>query len=348
MGLFLELVHKLFIASSYWSASLVFMKPLTVEPQQFSDSQILLYQTADGKSKVEVKLQDETVWLTQSKMTELFQKASSTINEHIKNVYQEHELEEISTIRKFRIVQKEGERLVEREIDFYNLDVIISVGYRVKSHRGTQFRIWATQRLKEYIVKGFVMDDERLAQGKTLNSDVNYFKELLERVRTIRASEHNLYEKVRDIFATSIDYDSRTEAAQEFFATVQNKFHFAITGQTAAEIIVNRIDGGKTNLGLTNWKKEVIKKKDVTIAKNYMLEHELRCLYLLVEQFLSFAELQIELERAMYMNHWKDKLDEFVRFNSLELLTGKGSISHKDMEVVVKQELKKYRNMRSA
>ncbi|MFA6917868.1 MAG: virulence RhuM family protein [Candidatus Gracilibacteria bacterium] len=306
-----------------------------------NNSQILLYQTADGSTKIEVKLENETVWLSQKQMSELFQKDTRTVSEHIGNLFKEGELDTNSTIRKFRIVQKEGGREIERAIDFYNLDVIISVGYRIKSHRGTQFRIWATQQLREYIVKGFVMDDGRLSEGKTLMG-INYFDELLERVRAIRASERNLYEKVKDIFATSIDYNPSAGQAKEFYATVQNKFHYAITGQTAAEIVVTRIDGKKENMGLTNWKGNKVKREDAEIAKNYMLEKELKQLYLLVEQFLSFAELQISLERPMYMADWKKKLNEFLKLNELKILEGKGKISHEEMEKVVKKEMQKY------
>jgi len=302
-----------------------------------NESQILLYRAGDGKTKIQVKLQDETVWLTQAQMAELFQRNVPTINEHIKNVYREGELEERATIRKFRIVQTEGKRQVTRDVDFYNLDVIISVGYRVKSHRGTQFRIWATQRLREYIVKGFVMDDQRLAGGVT-----NYFDELVERVRRIRTSERNFYEKVRDIFATSIDYDSRTDYARQFYATVQNKFHYAIHGHTAAELIAKRVDSSKKYMGLTNWSGKIITSKDAKIAKNYLEELELKRLELLVEQFLSFAELRSLEQKPMYMRDWLKKLDEFLVLNEKEILKHAGKVSHKEMEAKVRSELEKY------
>lgn len=305
------------------------------------NSQIILYQAPDGQTKIEVKLQDETVWLSQGQMAELFQKSIPTINEHIKNVYQEAELLPEATVRKFRIVQKEGRRSIARDVDFYNLDVIISVGYRVKSHRGTQFRIWATRQLREYIVKGFVMDDKRLENGETVDG-INYFRELLERVRAVRASEKNFYEKVRDTFATSIDYDSKAETAKEFFSIVQNKFHFAITGLTAAELVTTRIDSEKLNLGLTNWNGEIITRQQAEIAKNYLIETELRQLKLLVEQFLAFAEFQVERKNLMYMSNWKDKLDEFLKLNNLEILTSKGKISHEEMQRRVKLELIKF------
>jgi hypothetical protein len=225
------------------------------------------------------------------------------------------------------------------DVNFYNLDVIISVGYRVKSLRGTQFRIWATQKLREYIVKGFVMDDERLAEGGVKRS---YFEEWEERIRRIRTSEANFYQKVRDVFATSVDYNPKTDYAQKFFATVQNKFHFAITGMTASEIIAKRINSKKENLGLTNWKGKIITRQQAQIAKNYLVELELKRLNLLVEQFLSFAELQSVEKRVMYMKNWIEKLDGFLVLNDKEILKNSGSISHKDMEKTVRKELEKF------
>lgn len=301
-------------------------------------SQIILYQTPDGQAKIQVKLEKETVWLNQDQMAQLFQRGQSVISKHIANVFREKELEKESNMQFLHIA------FSDKPVAFYNLDVIISVGYRVKSLRGTQFRIWATKTLKEYMIKGFVMDDERLSEGKSGNR-FNYFGELLARVRAIRASEKNLYEKVREIFATSVDYNSKTKEATSFYATVQNKFHYAITGYTAAELIVNRASGREKNLGMTNWKGKSVVKRDALIAKNYMLEKELRQLYLLVEQFLSFAELQIERERQMYMNDWKKALDEFLELNRLELLRGKGSVSHLKMEKFVKKELRKYHHL---
>ena len=254
---------------------------------------ILLYVAEDGRTEIEVSLEGETVWLSQAQMAQLFQKDVRTVSEHIQNVYEEGELLEKTTIQ-----AKSGNSGIglSKPTNFYNLDVIISVGYRVRSHRGTQFRIWATQKLREYIVKGFVMDDARLAEGGVQK---NFFEELLERVRRIRSSERNLYDKVKDIFSTSIDYDPKTDFTKEFYATMQNKFHFAITGNTASELVVNRIGGGKENLGMTNWKGEILTRREAEVAKNYMLETELRQLYLLVEQFLSFAEFQIERKNIM-------------------------------------------------
>ncbi|MDD5463849.1 MAG: RhuM family protein [Candidatus Moranbacteria bacterium] len=300
------------------------------------NNSILLYTTADGQTEIEVNLEDETVWLSQSQMAELFQKDRRTITEHIQNVFREGELVEISVCRKFQHTAADGKSY---NINLYNLDVVISVGYRVKSHRGTQFRIWSTQKLREYIVKGFVMDDERLANGNVKKS---YFNELLERVRKVRASEKNLYEKVRDIFATSIDYDPKTDFTKEFYATMQNKFHYAITGNTAAELVVNRIDGKKENLGMTAWKGSVPTRKEAEVAKNFMLETELRQLYLLVEQFLSFSEFQIERKRVMYMKDWLEYLHNMIKANKLEVLAGKGKTSHKKMEKKVKEELEKF------
>ena len=301
-------------------------------------SQIILYQAPDGQTKLEVKLQDETVWLNQSQMGELFQKDKRTISEHIQNIFIEGELDSNSVVRNFRTTAADSKIY---DTKFYNLDVIISVGYRIKSHRGTQFRIWATKQLREFLVKGFVLDDQRLAEGKKINK-INYFDELLERVRVIRVSEKNFYEKVRDTFATSIDYDTKTEDAKDFYSTVQNKFHFAITGLTAAEIITKRIDFKKPSLGLTSWTGEHITRQQAEIAKNYLIETELRQLKLLVEQFLAYAELQVERKNPMYMSDWKRKLDEFMKLNDLKILTGKGAVSHEKMQQKVKAELVKY------
>lgn len=308
-----------------------------MKKENFHNSQMLLYQTGSGEPRIEVRIKDETVWLTQTQMAELFQKSQSTINEHIRNVYEEGELVESETMCKFG----NSENSFSKPTNFYNLDVIISVGYRVKSHRGTQFRIWATKQLREFIIKGFVLDEERLSEGRTVTG-TNYFKDLYEKIREIRASEKNLYDKVKDIFATSIDYNASTEHAKEFYSTVQNKFHYAITGYTAAELVVKRISGRKENLGLTNWKGEKVTQNDAKIAKNYLLEKELKELYLLVEQFLSFAELQISREHPMYMVDWKNSLDDFVRVNKLEVLNDKGKISHEKMEQVVKREIERY------
>ena len=303
------------------------------------NNKIIIYNTEDGQTKIDVRLENETVWLNQKQMAELFDKDIRTINEHIGNIYGEAELSRSSTIRNFRTVQAEGARKVVRDIEYYNLDVIISVGYRVKSHRGTQFRIWATQKLRDYIIKGFAMDDERLAEGKVAKG---YFEEFEERIRKIRTSEANFYQKVRDVFATSADYNPRLDYAKQFFATVQNKFHYAITGLTAAEIVVERIDSGEKKFGLTNWQGEVITREQAEIAKNYLRELELKRLNLLVEQFLSFAELQSVEQRVMHMKDWIKKLDDFLILNDKEILGDSGNVSRKDMEQRVRGELKRF------
>jgi hypothetical protein len=301
------------------------------------NSQLILYQTEDGQTQIQVIMQDETVWLTQKEMADLFQRDKSVMSRHIQNVFKEGELEPKATVAKIATVQQEGDRTVTREVEYYNLDVIISVGYRVKSHRGTQFRIWATGTLREYLVKGFVLNDERLE-----GNERNYFDELVERVRRIRTSEKQFYRKVLEIFATSIDYDTKTAQAQEFFATVQNKFHYAIHGRTAAELITERINSQSPAMGLTNWLGQVVTTKDAKVAKNYLQEIELKRLNLLVEQFLAYAELQAVEKRPMYMQQWVDKLDEFLRFNEKEVLQHKGKVSRLVMEVKVREELQRY------
>jgi hypothetical protein len=301
-----------------------------------NNNQIIIYNTEDGKTKIKVTTSDETVWLSQKQMAELFDKDRKTITEHIQNVFKEGELAENSVCRKFQHTAKDGKKY---NINFYNLDVIISVGYRVKSLRGTQFRIWATQKLREYIIKGFVMDDERLENG---NVPKGYFQEWEERIRKIRTSERNFYLKVTDVFATSADYNPRVEYAKNFFATVQNKFHYAITGLTAAEIITKRVDSQKENLGLTNWKGEIITREQAQIAKNYLEELELKRLNLLVEQFLSFAELQSVEQRVMYMKDWVLKLDSFLILNDKKILENAGKVSHVEMEEIIREQLKNY------
>jgi hypothetical protein len=302
------------------------------------NSEIILYKTEDGLTKIEVTLENETVWLTQTQLGELFQKSKSTISEHIKNVFDEGELDENSTVRKFRTVQQEGTREVEREIENYNLDVIISVGYRVKSHRGTQFRIWATHRLKELIVKGFTLDDDRLKSGNKMN----YFDELLNRIRDIRSSEKVFYQKVKDIYLTSIDYDKDANTTREFFQVIQNKLHHAIHNRTAAELIKERVDAGKQNLGLTTWKNKRIRKEDVLIAKNYLTEPELQQLNLLVEQYLAFAESQALAKRPMYMKDWIAKLDDILQLNELNILHDAGKVTRKLADEIAVKEYEEY------
>lgn len=303
------------------------------------NNQIIIYSTEGGEMKLEVKLENETVWLSQKQMAELFNCSTDNISLHLKNVYFEGELDENLTTEDSSVVQIEGNRKILRAVKLYDLDAIISVGYRINSLRGTQFRIWATQKLREYIVKGFVLDDERLSDGRVKRS---YFQELEERIRKIRTSEANFYQKVKDIFATSVDYDSKTDYAKKFFAIVQNKFHFAITGLTASEIVANRIDSNKENMGLTNWSGEIITREQAEVAKNYLEELELKRLNLLVEQFLSYAELQSVEERLMYMKDWINELNNFLLFNKRNILNNAGSVSHENMEEKVRLELAKY------
>jgi len=310
---------------------------MTKTPTTGHKSEILIYQTEDGLTRIDVRLVDETVWLTQTQMAELFQKDKRTISEHIGNIFEDKELEENSVVRKFRTTAADGKEYLT---NFYNLDVIISVGYRVKSLRGTQFRQWATQHLREFIIKGFTMDDERLASGRGPD---NYFDELLQRVRAIRTSEYNLYRKVREIYSTSIDYDTRAEITQEFYATVQNKLHWAIHGHTAAEIIHKRADASQPRMGLTSYKGKAIRTTDVTTAKNYLKADELKQLELLVDQYLSYAELQAMNKRPMYMKDWKEKLDAFLTFNDREILDNPGRISKKLADTRALGELQKYR-----
>ena len=306
-------------------------------PEKHSD--ILMYQSEDGQTRIDVRLEDETVWLSQRLMAELFQKDVRTVNEHIQNIYSEQELEPEATIRKFRIVQTEGNREVGRNVDFYNLDVIISVGYRVKSHRGTQFRIWATQRLREYIIKGFTLDDERLKQA----GNRNYFDELLVRIRDIRSSEKVFWRKVLDIYATSVDYDPNTDTSREFFAMVQNKMHWAAHGHTAAEIVATRADSSKPNMGLTSWTGARPTRADTEIAKNYLNEHELDTLNRIVTIYLDFAELQAINRKPMYMQNWIEKLHDFLRISEREILAHAGTVSHDEALTKARGEYEKYR-----
>lgn len=298
-------------------------------------SEIILYQSTENEPEIQVILQNETVWLTQAEMVTLFQRDKRTISYHIRSIFNEGELDEDSVVQYFRTTAADGKSY---NVAYYNLDVIISVGYRVKSHRGTQFRIWATKRLREYLIKGFVMDDDRLSDRQT-----NYFDEWVERVRRIRTSERNFYEKVRDVFATSIDYDPKTDYARIFYATVQNKFHFAIHGHTAAELISKRVDSNKPHMGLTSWRGEIVTASDAKVAKNYLQELELKRLELLVEQFLALAELRSIEKKPMYMSDWVTKLDDFLILNEKEILQHSGKVSRKDMEAKVRQELEKYR-----
>lgn len=311
------------------------------------NSEILIYQNPDGNIKIDVRLEEETVWLTQVQMGQLFGKDKRTVSEHIGNLFQEGELDKNSTVRKFRTVQTEGTREVERELDHYNLDVIISVGYRVKSVQGTQFRIWATQRLKEYIIKGFALNDDRFKSG----SSMNYFNELQDRIREIRLSEKFFYQKIKDIYATSIDYDPKDEKTIEFFKVVQNKLLWAISQQTAAELVYRRVDASLPLMGMLSYDKKQalsVKKAEVSIAKNYLVEDEIKLLGLLVEQYLAFAETMAQQQTPMYMKNWIERLDSILQLNGRELLTHAGKISHKMALDKSAEEYEKYKQQQKA
>lgn len=289
---------------------------------------ILIYQNTEGAIKIDVQLQEDTVWLTQEQMQNLFGKAKSTISEHIKNIFSEGELIQNATVRNFRTVQIEGSREVERNIEYYNLDVIISVGYRVKSQQGTQFRIWATSRLKEHIIKGFTLNDDRFKSGNSMN----YFNELQGRIREIRLSERFFYQKIKDIYTTSIDYNPKDKNTILFFKTIQNKLLWAISSQTAAELVYRRTDATLPLVGMQSFDKKKsisVTKADVSIAKNYLNEDEIKLLGLLVEQFLAFAETMAQQQMPMYMKNWLERLDSILQLNGRELLTDAGKISHK-------------------
>lgn len=299
-------------------------------------SEFILYNTEDGKSEIKIILDSEskTIWLSQKQIAELFDLKIPTINEHIKNIYEEDELKENQTIRNFLIVQREGKKDVEREVTHYNLKLILAVGYRVRSARGTQFRKWATATLEEYLVKGFVMNDERLKDTKGWD----YFDELLERVRDIRASEKRFYQKVRDIFSLSVDYDSKSQDARVFFQTIQNKLLFAETGMTAAELIMARADGSLPNMGLTTFKGNVVRKGDIVTAKNYLTEEEVSNLNRLVTMFLDFAEDRASRRKQITMKEWLTQSESFLEFNEREILSGPGTRSHEAMLSFVQKE----------
>ena len=299
-----------------------------MQKTKIQKTNFLLYSSGDEQVFVEVYFKDENIWLTQKLMSQLFDVDSDSISYHLKNIYKDGELVEKATTEEISVVQKEGSRQVIRKLRFYNLDAIISVGYRVNSLKATKFRIWATKKLKEFIIKGFLLDDERLKNGQ--HFDKNYFDELIERVREIRTSERNFYQKITDIYATSVDYSPQSKETKLFFATVQNKMHFGIHGKTAAELIFARVD--RKNLGITCIPKEKIKRKDVFVAKNYLSKDELQELNLIVDQYLSFAQLQARNKKIMTQRDWILKLDDFLRLNEKEILQDKGKISKKIAE----------------
>lgn len=302
------------------------------------ENDIMIYEDKDGITKVNVKFIDEDVWLTKYHIADIYKTTRQNIEQHINNIYQDKELDMNATCKNFLQVQKEGNRNVKRNIDHYNLDMIIALGYRVQSDVAVRFRIWATKRLHEYIQKGFTMDDERLKQGGN-----RYFRELLQRIRDIRSSERNFYQQVTDIYATSIDYDPRSDITKKFFATVQNKLHYAVHEHTAAELIYDRVDNEKPYVGMTNFKGNYVTIDDVKIAKNYLTEIELQRLNLLVSQFLDFAELQALEQRSMKMNDWVQELDNQILFNRRKILEGNGKISHEEAIKKAEKEFNIYR-----
>lgn len=307
-------------------------------------SDFLLYTTPEGDVRVDVFFEDETVWLTQKRMAELFAVDVRTINEHLQNIYDSGELVAERTIRKNRIVQDEGGRKVEREVNFYNLDAIISVGYRVNSQQATHFRIWATNTLRNYMIKGYALDDERLKNGSHFGKD--YFDELLAQIREIRASERRFYQKITDIYATAIDYDATSPVTQEFYASVQNKLHWAIHGRTAAELIAAEADAGKPHMGLKTWKNAPhgkILKPDVSVGKNYLNEQQLGELNRVVSMYLDYAENQAERGVAMKMTDWAQKLDAFLQFNEYEILDNPGKVSAAAAKTIAEEQYEKYR-----
>ena len=315
------------------------------EPQPNSD--LILYQTEDGRTRIQCRFENETVWLTQQHMAELFQTTKQNVSLHIQNIYEERELERGATVKESLMVQLEGKRSVQRRVEFYNLDVIISMGYRVKSLRGTQFRIWATQRLREYIVKGFTMDDERLKNppGK---GHIDYFDELLERIRDIRSSERRVYLRVREILALATDYEATEPETQVFFQTIQNKLHFAATGKTAAELIAERADSSQPNMGLMAWRSGVVRKGDVTVAKNYLREDEIEELNRLVVMFLDFAEDQARRRKQIFLQNWVTRLHDFLNLNERAILPDAGKVSRDEAHQLAEAEYERFADRRRA
>lgn len=308
-----------------------------------SGGEMLIYKTHAGQAKVEVRLVNETLWMTQADMARLFQCSADNISLHLKNIYAEGELTQKATVEEFSVVRQEGTRTIRRKLLFYNLDAVISVGYRVKSLIATRFRIWATERLKEYIIKGFAMDDERLKNPPVAGSEVpDYFDEMLERIRDIRASERRMYLRVREIFKLAADYEPSLTETTKFFSIIQNKLHYAVTGLTAAELIQQRSNHQLPNMGLTNWKGEVVRKTDVTTAKNYLKEEEIHELNLIVSMWLDYAESQARRRQHVFMKDWQDKLDGFLKFNEHAVLLNAGNISKKQADEYARREYEKF------
>ncbi|SUQ55518.1 Virulence protein [Raoultella terrigena] len=309
--------------------------------------EFIMFASGDGRVRVECRFELDTIWLSQASMAELYNKDVRTINEHLINIFSDGELGQSSTIRKFRIVRREGKRQVSREIDHYNLEAILAVGYRVRSPRGVQFRQWATQTLQEYLIKGFVMDDERLKNPPVGPSAVpDYFDEMLERIRDIRASERRVYLRVREIFALAADYQPSLKETTQFFQTIQNKLHFACTGYTAAELIQNRADANKPHMGLTSYKGEEVRKSDVTVAKNYLNQNEVSELNRVVNMWLDFAEDQARRRQQVFLHDWQEKLDQFLQFNDREVLQGSGTIGKKIADEKAQAEYSQFAEQR--
>lgn len=318
-----------------------------MDDQRLTQSDLVLYQTEDGRTRIQCRFEEETVWLSLNQMADLFQRNKSVISRHIKNLFEEGELTPEATVAKSATVQSEGGKQVTRSIEFYNLDVIISVGYRVKSQRGVQFRIWATQRLREYIVKGFTMDDERLKNPPGAGQ-VDYFDELLERIRDIRASERRVYLRVRDILALAADYQPTDPETQRFFQTIQNKLRFVVTGKTAPELIAERADSSQPNMGLTSWKRGVIRKGDVVVAKNYLRENEIEELNRLVVMFLDFAEDQARRKKQIFLQNWLTRLQDFLNLNDRPNLPNAGSVSREEADRRAEQQYELFAAQRRA
>ncbi|HIS49993.1 MAG TPA: virulence RhuM family protein [Candidatus Gallacutalibacter pullistercoris] len=308
--------------------------------EQANTGKILIYQNEKGDTKIDVYFEDDTIWMTQSAMCDLYQVAKSSISEHISHIFKDGELDPQATVRKFRTVQLEGARQVTRERDCYNLDMILAVGYRVRSNVGMHFRRWASNVLTEYMKKGFVLNDERLRNPREFGAD--YFDELLERIRDIRASEKRVYQKVKEIFALSVDYDSQSRIAQNFFKSVQNKLEYAATGHTAPEIIATRADASKDNMGLTAFKGAKVRRGDVTVAKNYMTHEEISTLNLIVNMYLDYAELQAKGHHPMHMADWENKLGDFLRFNGREVLENFGTVKREVAEKLALEQYEQY------
>lgn len=306
-------------------------------PEPVTRSQILFYQSKEGTSRIEVRLEEGTVWLSQALIAELYQTSKQNVSLHIRNIFDDKELSEGSVVKEYLTTASDGKKYRTK---FFNLDIILAIGYRVRSHRGTQFRRWATERLSEFLIKGFVLDDERLREGRSIGAD--YFDELLERIRDIRASEKRFYQKIRDIYTLAIDYDPQAETTLGFFKIVQNKLHWAITGHTAAEIIAERVDASKPNMGLTAWKGSKVRKRDVTVAKNYLDETEIRQLNRIITMYLDYAEMQAERMQPVYMIEWKEKLDAFLNFNEREILEDSGKVSMEIAQHLALEEYEKF------